>query len=109
MVKLQRQFGKKNDIVVEGRDIGTVVFPRAYKKFYLDAEFKERIRRRMGDFKLLGQKICLKEVEDDLKKRDQADMTRKVGPLKQAKDAIYIDTTNISIEQVIDKVLSYIK
>lgn len=109
MVKLQRQFGKKNDIVVEGRDIGTVVFPKAYKKFYLDADFNERIRRRMGDFGALGQKISLKEVEDDLKKRDSADMTRKVGPLKKAKDAILLDTTNLNIEQVVEKVLGYIK
>lgn len=109
MVKLQREFGKKNDIVVEGRDIGTVVFPKAYKKFYLDADFSERIRRRMGDFKALGQDITIKEVEDDLRKRDHADMTRKVGPLKQAKDAILLDTTNLAIEQVIEKVLSYIK
>ncbi|MBM3248493.1 MAG: (d)CMP kinase [Candidatus Omnitrophica bacterium] len=109
MVKLQRQFGKKNDIVVEGRDIGTVVFPEAYKKFYLDADFGERIRRRMRDFEALGQKICPKEVEDDLKKRDNADMTRSVGPLKQAKDAILLDTTNLNIEQVIEKMLSYIK
>ncbi|HOX54970.1 MAG: (d)CMP kinase [Candidatus Omnitrophica bacterium] len=109
MVKLQRQFGKTNDIVVEGRDIGTVVFPNADRKFYLDADFNVRVNRRMGDFQTLGQNISLKEVEDDLKKRDNADMTRSVGPLKQAKDAILLDTTNLSIEEVIEKVLSYIK
>jgi len=109
MVKLQREFGEKNDIVVEGRDIGTVVFPQAYKKFYLDADFKERVRRRMGDFEVLGQKISPQEVEYDLKQRDTADMTRKVGPLIQAKDAIYLDTTRLSIEQTIEKVISYIK
>jgi cytidylate kinase len=109
MVKLQREFGEKNDIVVEGRDIGTVVFPQAYKKFYLDADFKERVRRRMGDFEALGQKISPQEVEYDLKQRDTADMTRKVGPLIQAKDAIYLDTTRLSIEQTFEKVISYIK
>ena len=109
MVKLQRAFGKKNNIVVEGRDIGTVVFPDAYRKFYLDAAVSERIKRRLKDFKKLCRKVSVKEVEDDLRKRDKADITRKVGPLKKAKDAIYIDTTNLNIEETVLKLLTYIK
>ncbi|MBM3252062.1 MAG: (d)CMP kinase [Candidatus Omnitrophica bacterium] len=108
MVKLQRAFGKKNNIVVEGRDIGTVVFPNAYKKFYLDAAVEVRIKRRLNDFKKLCKNISVKEVEEDLIKRDKADLTRKVGPLKQAKDAIYIDTTNFDIEETIQELLKYI-
>jgi len=109
MVKLQRAFGRKNNIVVEGRDIGTVVFPQAHKKFYLDAEVSERIKRRLKDFKKLCKSVSAKEVEEDLKKRDKADITRKVGPLKKAKDAIRVDTTNLNIEKTIEKLLSYIK
>ena len=108
MVKLQRAFGKKNNIVVEGRDIGTVVFPKAYKKFYLDAAVEVRIKRRLNDFKKLCKNISIQEVKADLIKRDKADLTRKVGPLKQAKDAIYIDTTNFDIEETIQELLKYI-
>jgi cytidylate kinase len=109
MVRLQRKFGKRNNLVVEGRDIGTVVFPKAFKKFYLDADFNVRIKRRLKDFRKLNHNVSIKEVEKDLKKRDKSDMTRKVGPLKKAKDAIYVDTTNLNIEETIQELLSYIK
>lgn len=109
MVKLQREFGRKNNIVVEGRDIGTVVFPKAHKKFYLDADSDIRIKRRLKDFKKLKHKISLAEVKKDLEKRDRADMTRKVGPLKQAKDAIYINSTGQTVNETVDEILNYIK
>jgi cytidylate kinase len=109
MVELQRKFGENNNIVVEGRDITTVVFPNAFKKFYLDADFNERIRRRIKDFEDLNQDISNEEVRSDLLARDKADMTRKVGPLRRADDAIYIDSTNMPIQEVVNTIIRTIK
>jgi cytidylate kinase len=110
MVKLQRQMGRQNDCVLEGRDIGTVVFPDADKKFYIDANFQERVKRRFQDLKNLNVKgATLEDVALDLKNRDKIDSTREVAPLKKAEDAIYIDTTDMSIDEVVEKMLSYIR
>jgi len=109
MVQLQREFGRHNNIVVEGRDIGTVVFPNAEKKFYLDADFTERARRRIKELGETHSKLNEQEIATDLEKRDNQDLTRAVAPLKKAADAINIDTTPLSIEQVVDKILSYIQ
>jgi len=109
MLQLQRSLGKANDSVLDGRDIGTVVFPDADKKFYLDAQFRERARRRFKELRELGEKITLEEVEADLRNRDCIDSTRSHAPLKKADDAIYIDTTNMAIEEVVDAVLRNIK
>jgi len=108
MVCLQREFGKRRNCILDGRDIGTVVFPFAEKKFYIDASSNERTNRRYKELKEMGQDIVVEDVEKDLANRDNIDSTRKVGPLKQAEDAIYIDTTNLSIEQVVDKMLEYV-
>jgi len=109
MLGLQRKLGKERDSVLDGRDIGTVVFPDADKKFYIDADFKERVRRRYKELKELGQTITLEEVEKDLRNRDTIDSTRQFAPLKKADDAIYIDTTDMTIEEVVEKTLSYIR
>lgn len=108
MVRLQRNFGAKGDCVLDGRDIGTVVFPSAEKKFYLDAHLSERTKRRHKELDDLGQKIDLRDVEHDLRNRDTIDSSRKVGPLKKADDAVYIDTTHMTISQVVDAVLKEI-
>lgn len=109
MVKLQRKLGATHESVLDGRDIGTVVFPKAEKKFFIDADFKERVNRRLKDMKKLEVKSAnFKTVAADLSNRDTIDSTRKVAPLKKAKDAIYIDTTNLSIEQVVKKLLKEI-
>ncbi|KPK98972.1 MAG: hypothetical protein AMJ95_01580 [Omnitrophica WOR_2 bacterium SM23_72] len=108
MVQLQRGFGAKASCVLDGRDIGTVVFPNADKKFYIDADLKERVHRRFNELKGLGQNILLGDVEHDLRNRDTIDSTRSVAPLKRAPDAIYIDTTRMTIEQVVEEVLSHI-
>jgi cytidylate kinase len=103
MVSLQRKLGESRDCVLDGRDIGTVVFPKAEKKFFIDATFEERVNRRYKD--LINLKIngvSREQVAQDLKNRDTIDSTRKVSPLKKAKDAILIDTTDYSIEQVVD-------
>jgi cytidylate kinase len=110
MLQLQRVIGKeKNNVCLDGRDIGTVVFPDAEKKFYIDAEFKERVRRRYKELKDLGQDISLEEVEKDLLNRDTIDSTREFAPLKKAEDAIYIDTTDMTIEEVVEKILKEIQ
>lgn len=109
MVNLQRKLGQKSNSVLEGRDIGTVVFPDAQYKFYLDAHIDERTQRRHKELIEQNKKIDFDSVNKDLKNRDTIDSSRKVGPLKKAEDAIYIDTTNLNIDQVVEKTLSYIK
>jgi len=103
MLELQRALGKKNSSVLEGRDIGTVVFPDAEKKFYLDAAFNERVNRRFKELENNIKNISREDVESDLSNRDKIDSTRKIAPLKRAEDAILIDTTNLTIPQVVDK------
>lgn len=103
LVKMQREFEEKGDCVLDGRDIGTVVFPHAQKKFFIDASAEVRIQRRFKELKGLSQKVAENEVAKDLANRDKIDSTRQTSPLRQAPDAIYIDTTNLSIEQVVEK------
>jgi cytidylate kinase len=91
--------------VLDGRDIGTVVFPDADRKFFIDADFRERARRRFKELKAAGEAVTLEQIESDLANRDKIDTGRKVAPLRKAEDAIYIDTTNMSIEEVVDKAL----
>ena len=109
MVNLQRKIAYCKDYVVEGRDITTVVFPHADYKFYLDADFNERLQRRYKELKEKGLSVSWEHLEEQLRKRDEADFTRKVAPLKKAEDAIYIDTTNLTLSEVVNKLLSYIK
>ncbi len=109
MVEWQRRIGQQRSVVVEGRDIGTVVFPHATYKFYLDADFEERAKRRINELKAKGAQINDTAVKIDLKERDTKDSTRKVGPLKKADDAILIDSTNFSVDEVVEKILGHIK
>jgi CMP/dCMP kinase len=109
LVKMQREFGQRGDCVLDGRDIGTVVFPEAEKKFFIDASAQERVNRRYKELKGLGQAVAEADVAKDLSNRDQIDSTRQASPLRQAPDAIYIDTTNLSIEQVVEKMLNLCK
>ena len=108
MVGLQRRLGNMSDSVLDGRDIGTVVFPDAHRKFYVDANFKVRALRRYEELNEAGQNVSLEEIENDVSNRDTIDSTREVGPLKKAKDAIYIDTTNMTIQEVVDTLLTRI-
>lgn len=108
MLSLQRKLGKMSNSVLDGRDIGTVVFPDADKKFYIDADFSERSTRRYKELKQMGQQIALEDVESDLRNRDHIDSNREVAPLKKADDAIYIDTTRMSINDVVNAMLQYI-
>lgn len=109
MVRLQRNLADRaGSAVLEGRDIGTVVYPDADKKFYLDAQFDERVRRRYKELREMGQQVSQDEVKEDVRRRDHSDKTRQVAPLKKAEDAIYIDTTKMSVEEVVEKIIGII-
>lgn len=102
LLGLQRKLGENSGVVLEGRDIGTVVFPNADVKFYLTASVDCRVRRRMIELEEKGTYQSFEEVRGQVVARDKADMERKVAPLKKADDAIEVDTTNMTIEEVID-------
>ncbi|TBR15743.1 (d)CMP kinase [bacterium] len=110
MLELQRRLGEKNNSVLEGRDIGTVVFPNAQKKFYLDARLDERAKRRYKELKeSLIKNVTLLSVSADLTNRDTIDSSRKFAPLKKAEDAVYVDTTYLGIDEVVGKILSEVR
>ena len=94
---------------MEGRDIGTVVFPNADVKIYLDATAEERAKRRVLQNQEKGIESSYEEVLEGIKDRDKRDSTRKIAPLKKAEDAIYVDSTNLSIEQVVEKIIQIIE
>lgn len=108
MVELQRKMVRKGDFVVEGRDITTVVFPNAEYKFYLDASPLIRAKRRFKELAGKGIDVDFKELNDDLKRRDDADKTRKVSPLRLSEDAIRIDTTNLTIPETAEEIIKYV-
>ena len=105
MVKLQRKLASEGNTVAEGRDMGTVVFPQAEKKFFLDAEIDERARRRYGEFKPSDGEISYADVIKDMEVRDRRDTTRNNSPLIKSSDAIYINTTKLTIEEVLNLIL----
>jgi len=109
MVKLQRSIGERHGAVLEGRDIGTVVFPDADYKFYLEADVEERARRRYKELIGKDKGLTLEDIRKDVLIRDESDMKRRVGALKKAPGSIIIDTTNMSIDKVVEKLLSCIK
>lgn len=104
----QREFALCNNVVVEGRDIGTHVFPNADYKFFIMCDLMVRAKRRYKDLKNLGQDISLQEVVESLKNRDILDSTRKFSPLKKPENAIIIDTSNSSIEECVNQIIGHI-
>ncbi len=102
MVKLQQKFASEGNTVAEGRDIGTVVFPHAEKKFFLDAEIEVRARRRYGECKPSDNKVSYDDVIKDMEIRDRRDTTRNNSPLVKSSDAIYINTTKLTVEEVLN-------
>ena len=104
LVDLQRKFATGKDIVMEGRDITTVVFPNADVKIYLTADQEERANRRYKEMVEKGMDVTFEEVFDSIKKRDHNDTTKEYGALKIAEDAIIIDSTNMTIEEVYERV-----
>jgi CMP/dCMP kinase len=109
LVARQRAMGARGEIVMEGRDIGTTVFPHADVKIYLDADPEERARRRANDPAHSGQPASVANVATAMEARDQADRTRTASPLMVATDAIRIDTTHLTIQAVVDRVLEIVR
>lgn len=109
LVVLQRDIAEKQGVIMDGRDIGTVVLPNADYKFFLTASADERARRRFLELQSLGIETTIEEVKQNLIERDRIDSERDISPLKQAEDAILIDNTNLNKEETIDLILSYIK
>ena len=103
-----RKQAENQDVIMEGRDIGTYVFPNADVKIFLDANLEERVRRRIKQNEELGIEMSYDEIEKNMKQRDLDDKTREMGALRKAEDAIYIDSSNLGIEEVADKIIDII-
>ena len=104
MTQLQRELAKKHSVIMDGRDIGTSVFPNADLKLFFVADSKERARRRQLDYLEKGIKKTMEEVEKEIVKRDELDSSRELSPLCKARDAIEIDTTALSVQEVCEKI-----
>ena len=109
MVDLQRKFSESKNVILDGRDIGTVVFPNADVKIFLVADAKERANRRYKELVAKGENVKIEEIYENILKRDEIDSTRKESPLKKAKDAIEVDTTSKNIEEVKNEILNIVR
>ena len=109
LTEKQREYGRKGRIVAEGRDTGTVVFPSAVYKFFLDADPVERARRRVSQFQEKGIEADFQETLNMIVERDKNDSERALAPLKKAEDALLVDTTQLSLDKVVDLILSEMK
>ena len=109
LVAKQRAMGERTSVVMEGRDIGTVVFPDADVKIFLDADPRERVRRRLQDVRAAGEEIPESALAAQMKERDQRDSTRSDGPLAQAPDAAYLDSTSLTEEEVEEAILKIVR
>ncbi|HAY61470.1 MAG TPA: (d)CMP kinase [Acidaminococcaceae bacterium] len=105
MVAQQRRMGREGDVILDGRDIGTVVFPDSPCKIYLTASVEERARRRGKELEAKGQAVDYDKLQADIVSRDKQDMERETSPLKQAEDAVYLDTSHMSIDEVVGAIL----
>ncbi|MEK7229056.1 MAG: (d)CMP kinase [Candidatus Binatota bacterium] len=109
MVELQRAIGSQGGVVAEGRDIGTVVFPDAEVKIYLDASSQERARRRFEEFRGQGSRVTMEETVSEMEERDRRDKERDVAPLRKAEDALVIDSTDSAVDGVVERIMQEIK
>lgn len=109
LVELQQGLAEKENVVMDGRDIGTYVLPNATLKIFMNADTRERARRRWFELKEKGIDSDINVIEQDIIERDHRDMTREFAPLKQAQDAILIDTTKLSIDEVVEIIIDYYK
>jgi CMP/dCMP kinase len=109
MVALQRAIGERTSVVMEGRDIGTVVFPGAAVKIYLDAQLGERVRRRLEELRARGQEMPEEDLLAQMKERDDRDSTRADAPLAQAPDAVYLDSTRLTLDEVEEAILKIVR
>ena len=109
MVELQQQLASSTDVVMDGRDIGTKVLPNANLKIYLTASSKTRAERRYKELKEKNVDCNLDTIEQDIIERDYRDMHREISPLMQAEDAVLVDSSNMNIEEVVEKIISLLK
>ncbi len=109
LTQLQKELAEKNNVVMDGRDIGTCVLPNANVKVYLTASAKVRAQRRFQELTAKGEDCDIKKIEADIIKRDEQDMNRKIAPLKQAEDAILLDSSDMTVEEVVQAVLDLCK
>lgn len=109
LVDMQRKMAGNLDVIMEGRDITTVVFPNADYKFYLDASLEERVNRRYKENIEKGMDVSLVEIKENISKRDYNDMHKEVGSLTRTEDSIYIDSTNLTINEVVEKIKNIIE
>ena len=109
LTELQREMAAKGSVIMDGRDIGTQVLPNADLKIFMTATLHERAKRRFEELKAKGQDVNLDAVESEIALRDKQDSEREIAPLKQADDAILLDTTNLTVEEVVIKILELAK
>jgi len=109
LFEMQRNMCLQGNVVIEGRDTGTTIFPESGNKFYLDASLEERGRRRYEELKLKNPGITVEQTIEDIRKRDARDSTRRVSPLMRTDDMIYIDSTDLSIEQVVERIIGNLR
>ena len=109
LLALQRQMAEKQDVIMDGRDIGTVVLPDAQVKIYLTASASVRAERRYKELVEKGESCNLKKIEEDIIARDEQDMNREIAPLKQAEDAVLVDSSYMTIEEVVDKIIEIVE
>lgn len=109
IVKIQKDITENGNFVIEGRDIGTVLYPGAKYKFFLIADYDTRAERRLKDFKRLNEELDVNKIKQDLIDRDQYDSSRKLSPLKQANDAIVIDTSNCTFDDQVNQIYKHIE
>ena len=109
LVRKQREMATGGGVVLEGRDIGTVVFPDAEIKFYLDANTEERGRRRFKELVEKGMEVDFNDTLEEVRKRDHNDMNRAISPLRKAEDAFFIDSTGRTVEEIVEEMASRVK
>ena len=109
LLQVQRQLGSQGGVVVEGRDIGTVVFPSADLKFYLDAKLQVRGDRRYQELRAMGHPVEKENVLEEVKIRDEKDSEREIAPLRKAKDAVVLDSTSMTLDEVVDRMMTEVQ
>ena len=109
LVESQQKLAENADVIMDGRDIGTVVLPNAQVKIYLTASVSTRAKRRYDELKAKGMECCIEEIEKDIMDRDFRDMNRETSPLKQAEDAVLVDTSDLDIDGVVEAILKIYK
>lgn len=107
LLELQRSLAREHDVIMDGRDIGTNILPNADVKIYLTASVETRAKRRYDELREKGQECSLAVIAADIAERDERDMTRETAPLKKAEDAILVDSSNMTIEQVVETICGY--